>query len=77
MIRPIIQQPSYPTRRPKAGDNKQRQREDNTAFTPPPLLADENYLPAPESLNTLIRSAISSLKRGVVWERGSIINLNL
>jgi len=77
MIRPVIQQPAYPTRRPKAGDNKQRKQEESAIFTPPPLLADENYLPTSESISTMVRSAVSSLKRGVIWERGSIINLNI
>lgn len=37
--------------------------------------AEENYIPAPESLSTLIRNAIAALKQGSVFDRGSIVNL--
>lgn len=40
-----------------------------------PHRADENYIPAPESLATMIRSALSALKSGTYWDRGSILNL--
>ncbi len=37
--------------------------------------AEENYVPAPETLNTLVRNAVSALKSGSVFDRGSIVNL--
>lgn len=40
-----------------------------------PKKAEENYIPAPESLATMIRSAIAALKDGSYWDRGSILNL--
>lgn len=40
-----------------------------------PLPAHLNYIPEPESLMTMIRSAVSALKRGMVWDRGSILNI--
>lgn len=40
-----------------------------------PSRAHVNLIPSPESLATLIRSAVSALKRGVFWDRGSILNL--
>ena len=40
-----------------------------------PKRADVNHIPEPESLATLIRSAISSLRSGIFWDRGTILNL--
>lgn len=40
-----------------------------------PNRADVNYIPGPESLQTLISSAIDALRRGKPWDRGTILNL--
>ena len=40
-----------------------------------PKRADVNYIPGPESLQTLISSAVESLRRGMAWDRGTILNL--
>lgn len=40
-----------------------------------PSKADVNNIPAPESLQTMIRSAVDSIRRGVFWDRGTILNL--
>jgi hypothetical protein len=32
-------------------------------------------VPEPESLRTLIARAVTALRRGVRWDRGSILNL--
>ncbi len=40
-----------------------------------PAKADVNNIPAPESLQTMIRSAVESLRKGVFWDRGTILNL--
>ena len=40
-----------------------------------PAKADVNNIPAPESLQTMIRSAVDSIRRGVFWDRGTILNL--
>jgi hypothetical protein len=40
-----------------------------------PSKADVNNIPAPESLHTMIRSALDSLRSGVFWDRGTILNL--
>ncbi len=40
-----------------------------------PSKADVNNIPAPESLQTMIRSAVNSLRSGVFWDRGTILNL--
>jgi hypothetical protein len=40
-----------------------------------PSKAHVNNIPAPESLQTMIRSAVASLNKGVFWDRGTILNL--
>ena len=42
---------------------------------PTPVRATENNIPSPESLDTLIRSAVSALRTGTFWDRGTILNL--
>lgn len=56
-------------------------REEQAAQSPQPsksqkqAKAEENYVPAPESLSTLIRNAIAAFKSGNIFDRGSIVNL--
>ena len=76
MIKPIIQQPSYPTARGKASTGKRKQ-EEAVEFIAAPTKADENFVPSDESLGTLIRSALAALKKGITWDRGSILNLKV
>jgi hypothetical protein len=40
-----------------------------------PARAHVNHIPTPESLSTLIRSAVAALRRGIFWDRGTILNL--
>lgn len=40
-----------------------------------PAKASVNSIPAPESMNTMIRSAVDSLRKGVFWDRGTILNV--
>lgn len=40
-----------------------------------PARAEENYIPADETIFTLVRNALSALKQGTVFDRGSIVNL--
>lgn len=40
-----------------------------------PRRAHVNVMPSPESLGTLIRSAVEALRRGIRWDRGTILNL--
>ena len=42
---------------------------------PTPKRAHVNIIPAPESLSTLIRSAVAALRQGLRWDRGTILNL--
>ncbi len=40
-----------------------------------PSKAVVNNIPAPESLQTMIRSAVNALRSGVFWDRGTILNI--
>lgn len=44
---------------------------------PRPQRAHVNYIPGPDSLQTLIDNAVHALRKGVYWDRGSILNLLL
>jgi len=53
-------------RRPQAADDVE---------IPTPSRAQINFIPSPESLRTLIAGAVSALRKGVRWDRGTILNL--
>jgi len=53
------------TRRPQA----------DTAEVIVPVRANVNFIPSPESLRTLIAGAVAALRKGITWERGTILNL--
>ena len=57
----------------KAADRR-RESAVSANFTPPRRAA-LNIIPAPESLMTLIRSAVEALRQGVRWDRGTIVNI--
>ena len=40
-----------------------------------PSRAHINFIPGPDSLATLISSAIEALRQGIRWDRGTILNL--
>jgi hypothetical protein len=40
-----------------------------------PKRANENFIPSPESLRTLVTGAVEALRRGIRWDRGTILNL--
>lgn len=62
---------------PASGRPADRRRPKSGTKTPPApkQVAHINHIPAPESLRTVIASALESLRGGVVWDRGSILNL--
>lgn len=41
----------------------------------PKSRAPLDFIPSPESLATLINSAVASLRKGIYWDRGSILNV--
>lgn len=53
----------------------ERRREKAGSAVPKPTRVEENFIPEPESLATIIRNAIASLRQGIVWDRGTILNL--
>lgn len=42
---------------------------------PVPARAQVNFIPSAESLATIIDSAVAALRKGVRWDRGTILNL--
>lgn len=61
-----------------SGQRKLREREAGSSQTEKqqaPARAEINYIPEPESLATMIRSAIASFRSGKFWDRGTILNL--
>lgn len=40
-----------------------------------PKRAAVNHFPAPETLRTLVAGAVEALRRGVTWDRGTILNI--
>lgn len=62
--------------RPSARPATSRRQLDDSSLPPAPKQAAHiNYIPAPESLRTVIASALEALRRGLIWDRGSILNL--
>jgi hypothetical protein len=58
----------------KASDRRRQQHEGDTDVVAP-ARAHVNIIPEPESLSTLIRSAVAALRKGVYWDRGTILNI--
>ena len=48
-----------------------------TRDTAPPPRPRNSFIPTPDVLDDLIQRAVAALRRGVYWERGSIINILL
>ncbi len=60
-----------PSTRPQV--KRERTREEKARATPKKV--EENFIPEPESLATMIRSAVAALREGLHWDRGTILNL--
>ena len=59
-----------------AGKTSERRRQsENSGDFIAPARAHVNTVPEPETLSTLIRSAVSALRQGIYWDRGTILNL--
>jgi len=58
----------------KAGERKRQQTGSSSPHVVPKR-AELNQIPGPESLMTLIRSAVAALREGVRWDRGTILNV--
>jgi len=58
------------------GANRERIRRQNASGEQVvPRRADVGIIPEPESLSTMIRSAIAAVRSGVYWDRGTILNI--
>lgn len=63
---------------PAAGIRPQPKREnprDDGKVKASPKRVEENFIPEPESLATMIRSAVAALREGLHWDRGTILNV--
>lgn len=58
----------------KATYERRPQTESNAPVVTPKR-AQENIIPSQESLRTLITAAVDALRRGVRWDRGTILNV--
>ena len=58
-----------------ATTQRQEREADNAALYVAPKRSDVNHIPSNESLKTLISSAVAALRKGVRWDRGTILNL--
>lgn len=59
----------------KAAERRRQQPQTEHDKVVVPRRASENYIPEPESLATLIRSAVAALRKGITWDRGTILNV--
>jgi hypothetical protein len=59
------------------GSVDRRRQQAGESDIPTPKKAHVNIIPEPESLGTLIRSAVAALRRGIYWDRGTILNLTV
>ncbi len=59
----------------KTSQQRQQETEAQQSAYVVPKRSDINFIPAAESLRTLISSAVASLRKGVYWDRGTILNL--
>ena len=58
-----------------AGKLSDRRRSEKDTPVPLPKRAQLGVIPAPESLATMIRSAVAALRQGSFWDRGTILNV--
>jgi hypothetical protein len=56
---------------------KEAERRANSSRSeiPTPKRAHVNIIPSPDSLSTMIRSAVAAFRQGKSWDRGTILNL--
>jgi hypothetical protein len=58
----------------KASTTRRDQGENLTPIVTPKRAA-ENFIPSPEALRTLVTGAVEALRRGIRWDRGTILNV--
>lgn len=57
------------------GKAPDRRRDQQRPHAVVPKRASQNVIPHPESLSTLIRSAVAAMREGVYWDRGTMLNI--
>lgn len=60
----------------KAADRLASRNYERHELLPPPK-PHRNYVPSQEAIDALLERAIAALMRGMIWDRGSIVNLVL
>jgi hypothetical protein len=60
----------------KAGDKPAGRSYERHELLPPPK-PSRNFIPSQEAIDALLERALAALRRGMIWDRGSIINLVL
>lgn len=60
----------------KTGDRPGARQYERHELTPPPK-PPRNFIPTQEAIDALLERALAAFRRGMVWDRGSIINLVL
>jgi hypothetical protein len=60
----------------KSGDKPAARHFDRSELIPPPK-PPRNFIPTQEAIEWLLERALAALARGMIWDRGSIINLVL
>jgi hypothetical protein len=63
-----------PASRPSKQEDRKQSSNEKPKFITPERVA-ENYVPEPESLATMIRSAVAAFRQGMAWDRGTILNI--
>lgn len=60
----------------KSGDKPTTRQFERHELIPPPK-PPRNFIPTQEMIEVLLERALAALARGMIWDRGSIINLVL
>jgi len=59
----------------RANVRREREQQEEAVADFSPKRVEENFIPEPESLATMIRGAVSALRKGLHWDRGTILNI--
>ncbi len=60
----------------KSGDRPATRQYERHELMPPPK-PPRNFIPSQEAIDALLERALAAFRRGMIWDRGSIINLVL
>ena len=63
-------------RKSNAGDRPAARQYEREELLPPPK-PNRNFIPTQEAIDMLLEKALAAFRRGMIWDRGSIINLVL